>query len=103
MNIFQQSLFKYKIRKYYKKYIKGDDKNMEERLCPRCGNTYIEYPALSRRDNKTNICPTCGEEKTSEYTRTVGFYTETASWSSERKEEFKLRDWHPLNEKGVEG
>lgn len=61
MNIFQQSLFKHKIRKYYKKYIKGDGKNMEERLCPRCGNTYIEYPALSRRDNKTNICPTCGQ------------------------------------------
>lgn len=50
-----------------------------------------------------NICPTCGEEKTSEYTRTVGFYTETASWSSERKEEYKLRDWHPLNSKGIDG
>lgn len=50
-----------------------------------------------------NICPKCGNEKTSEYTRTVGFYTETASWSSERKEEYKLRDWHPLNAKGIDG
>jgi ribonucleoside-triphosphate reductase len=50
-----------------------------------------------------NICPKCGEHKTSEYTRTVGFYTEIASWSKERKEEYKLRDWHPLNEKGIDG
>jgi ribonucleoside-triphosphate reductase len=50
-----------------------------------------------------NICPECGEEKSSEYTRTVGFYTETTSWSSERKEEHGLRDWHPLNKKGIEG
>lgn len=28
--------------------------------CPKCGNTYEERPALSRRDNKTEICPTCG-------------------------------------------
>ena len=50
-----------------------------------------------------NICPTCGGEVISKYTRTVGFYTETASWSSERQAEYELRDWHPLNEKGVEG
>jgi ribonucleoside-triphosphate reductase len=50
-----------------------------------------------------NICPNCGKEKTSDYTRTVGFYTETASWSSERKEEYKLREWHQLNEKGIDG
>ena len=50
-----------------------------------------------------NMCPECGKHKTSDYTRTVGFYTETASWSAERKEEFKLREWHPLNEKGIDG
>lgn len=50
-----------------------------------------------------NICPICGEKATHKYTRTVGFYTETDSWSSERKEEYLLRDWHPLNEKGIEG
>lgn len=50
-----------------------------------------------------NICPECGRHKTSDYTRTVGFYTETASWSSERKEEYKLREWHPLNKKGIDG
>lgn len=30
------------------------------RICPCCGRKYEEYPALSRRDNKTEICPACG-------------------------------------------
>ena len=72
------------------------------------GVTYFAMNGNISADNNGhlfygNICPQCGSEKTSEYTRTVGFYTETSSWSSERKEEFKLRDWHPLNEKGIEG
>lgn len=33
---------------------------MKERICPRCGKKYTGYPALSRRDNKTEICPDCG-------------------------------------------
>lgn len=28
--------------------------------CPRCKKDYEEYPALSRVDNKTNICSKCG-------------------------------------------
>lgn len=49
-----------------------------------------------------NTCPECGSPKTAEYTRTVGFYTKTASWSKERKEEYALREWMPMNEKGIE-
>lgn len=30
------------------------------RVCPTCGKFYTEHPALSRKDNKTEICPTCG-------------------------------------------
>ena len=30
------------------------------RTCPICGRQYSEYPALSRVDNKTEICPDCG-------------------------------------------
>lgn len=30
------------------------------RVCPLCGKTYAEPPALSRRDNETLICPDCG-------------------------------------------
>ena len=29
-------------------------------VCPRCGRTYSEHPALSRGDNETLICPDCG-------------------------------------------
>lgn len=30
------------------------------RICPVCGRVYTEPPALSRRDNATDICPDCG-------------------------------------------
>lgn len=30
------------------------------RICPVCGNLYTEHPALSRKDNRTEICPVCG-------------------------------------------
>lgn len=33
------------------------------KTCPRCKNQYIGYPALSRVDNKTEICPDCGLEE----------------------------------------
>lgn len=29
-------------------------------ICPICGEIYYEFPALSRRDNKTKICTDCG-------------------------------------------
>lgn len=32
----------------------------EYRTCPICGRAYTEPPALSRRDNATDICPDCG-------------------------------------------
>lgn len=31
-----------------------------KRICPRCHKEYIGYPALSRKDNSTEICPDCG-------------------------------------------
>ena len=30
------------------------------RVCPLCGKTYGEAPALSCTDNETLICPDCG-------------------------------------------
>ena len=30
------------------------------RICPECRKPYAEPPALSRKDNKTWICPRCG-------------------------------------------
>ena len=32
----------------------------EGRTCPLCGKAYTERPALSRKDDKTLICPDCG-------------------------------------------
>ena len=29
-------------------------------VCPKCRKPYSGRPALSRGDNKTNICPNCG-------------------------------------------
>lgn len=31
-----------------------------EHICPKCGKTFTEAPALSREDNLTLICPDCG-------------------------------------------
>lgn len=36
------------------------DNVRETRVCPLCGQTYGEAPALSRTDNETLICPDCG-------------------------------------------
>ena len=30
------------------------------RKCPYCGAEYQGHPAISRKDNKTPICPDCG-------------------------------------------
>ena len=34
-----------------------------ERHCPRCGTTYVGFPALSRVDNSTYVCSPCGTEE----------------------------------------
>ena len=44
------------------------------------------------------VCPVCGEPVETEYTRIVGFYTPTKSYSKQRKAEFDLRQWDNLNE-----
>ena len=33
---------------------------MKTKICPDCKKKYTGYPALSRKDNKTEICPSCG-------------------------------------------
>ena len=32
-------------------------------ICPRCNQEYEGFPALSRRDNETDICSDCGTEE----------------------------------------
>ena len=36
----------------------GED--IVRRICPKCGGPLTGHPALSRIDNKTEICPDCG-------------------------------------------
>lgn len=33
------------------------------KICPKCKQEYSGYPALSREDNKTEICPQCGQKE----------------------------------------
>ena len=62
------------------------------------GVTYFAFnTVISACDNNHgfygNVCPNCGKPKSAEYTRIVGFYTKTSTWSKERKDEFKMRRW----------
>ena len=43
-------------------------------------------------------CPICGKPVETEYSRVVGFYTPVKTWSKERKNEWKLRRWNPINQ-----
>lgn len=36
---------------------------MIEKICPRCGASYFGIGAISRKDNKTEICSFCGTEE----------------------------------------
>ena len=40
--------------------------NKTPKKCPKCGNWFLSYPALSRRDNETYICPDCGVKEAME-------------------------------------
>ena len=44
-----------------------------------------------------DVCPICGKPKVTTYQRVVGFLTPEKTYSKERKEEFKMRDWMELN------
>lgn len=35
-------------------------KIIEIQKCPKCHKEYADYPAISREDNATEICPECG-------------------------------------------
>lgn len=39
--------------------IYGVDKCKRVRTCPKCNKEYSQVPAISRYDNKTEICPEC--------------------------------------------
>jgi hypothetical protein len=46
-------------------------------VCPRCDCDGLELPALSRRDNKTNICNKCGNEEAMNDEQPVGTWRDS--------------------------
>lgn len=38
----------------------------KQQICPRCGKPMNGFPALSRKDNKTEICSQCGQDEAME-------------------------------------
>ena len=40
--------------------VPGVDSFRKLPICPICGKPYAGHPALSRKDNQTDICPDCG-------------------------------------------
>ena len=50
-------------------------KEVEFKKCPRCFHIYTEPPAISRKDNKTEICSQCGMEEALE---AIGIDLETS-------------------------
>lgn len=60
-------------------------------------NTKIQACARNHAFYGTK-CPICGGEVATEYTRIVGFYTPIKTWSKERKQEFKMRQWEHIND-----
>lgn len=60
---------------------------MKTDTCPRCGNELNDWPALSRRDNETDICEDCG---TLEAFEDAGFaepYTGEPYWNTASEKE----------------
>ena len=47
----------------YARYAGLPMQEVDYKKCPRCGKIYFEHPAISRADNKTEICPECGAEE----------------------------------------
>ncbi len=55
----------------------------KERVCPRCGKIYVQFPALSRRDNETLICPECGTAEAFEDYGLMSKYEGEIYWKEE--------------------
>ena len=46
-------------------------------------------------------CPICGKPMATEYTRVVGFLTPIKTWTKDRRKEYTMRRWAPVNIEGA--
>lgn len=68
----------------------------ETKVCPRCEEPYRGYPALSRRDNKTDICSNCGnEEALNDFTcrRDIPIESIAREYKFQKKLKLDFSDW----------
>ena len=66
------------------------------------GVTYFAFNTKIQACNNNHafygtVCPSCGEPVATEYTRIVGFYVPVKTYSKERKDEYKMREWADVN------
>lgn len=54
----ENNIIKYEV---IEKMVKEHNNSLKESVCPNCGKTFTEPPAISRKDNKTEICSDCGQ------------------------------------------
>lgn len=45
--------------------------NKSKKVCPICHKVYTDFPATSRKDNKTKICTECSRNEVSEITEKI--------------------------------
>jgi len=59
-----------------------------DKVCVRCHKEFNGYPAISRRDNLTKICPECGNEEAF-----IDYYGLKAmtKWQQERELTFRKK------------
>ena len=51
------------LQKGKNKEMNEETKKEEVKTCSKCGKTYTGYGAISREDNKTEICSECGTKE----------------------------------------
>ena len=57
----EHELIKYKDESSLLNKIDALIENTEKKICPKCNKKIKGYPAISREDNKTEICSSCGQ------------------------------------------
>lgn len=62
---------------------------IEKRICPLCGKTYREHPAISRAKGQEEICPECGTKQAlTQFSMHVGRTCQTIGineWTKDNK------------------